>query len=372
MESGLDVAQDSTTSKSGVVGKQLFLHVGELLLDTQNPRFGSKNKAQTQEDLALKLEMGFDIITVAESIARNGFFANEPLIVIESDIEGKYTVIEGNRRFTALLALTSEEIRSRMFQSERLAELAMNSVFTSSDPIPCTLVENRELIAPILGFRHISGIMEWQPLAQAVFVAKLIDEDGYSFETVAEVVGKPKSEIAGMYRNQAIAKQAAEVGMNTSGLEKSFSSLTVAMSSPGIRSFINAPLGSNVEPGMKPIPQDSYSNLKELLAFLFGDENREPVIKDTREINRLGKVIQNQTGLEALRSTWSLAEAESAIKEQGMDPYSRLLNRLRTANESVKSTFDDISDYLEDSNVQEYIQTLNENVTSLKNLIDDD
>lgn len=372
MESGLEVAQDNTNSKSGVVGKQLFLRVDELLLDTQNPRFGSKNKAQTQEDLALKLEMGFDIITVAESIARNGFFANEPLIVIGSDIKGKYTVIEGNRRFTALLALTSEEIRSRMFQSERLAELAANSAFTLSDPIPCTLVENRELIAPILGFRHISGIMEWQPLAQAVFVAKLIDEDGYSFETVAEVVGKPKSEIAGMYRNQAIAKQAAEVGMNTSGLEKSFSSLTVAMSSPGIRSFINAPLGSNVEPGMKPIPQDSYANLKELLAFLFGDENREPVIRDTREINRLGKVIQNQTGLEALRNTWSLAEAESAIKEQGMDPYSRLLNRLRTANESVKRTFDDISDYLEDANVQEYVQTLNENVTSLKNLIDND
>jgi hypothetical protein len=52
--------------------------------------------------------------------------------------------------------------------------------------------------------------MEWQPLAQAVFVAKLIDEDGYSFETVAEVVGKPKSDIAGMYRNQAIAKQATD------------------------------------------------------------------------------------------------------------------------------------------------------------------
>ena len=360
------------SSKSGVVGKSLFLHVNDLLLDTENPRFGSKSKATTQEDIAVKLEMGFDVITVAESIARNGFFANEPLIVIQSQIPGKYTVIEGNRRFTALLSLTNEGIRSKMFQTERLNELARTSAFGIDDLVPCTLVENRELIAPILGFRHISGIMEWQPLAQAVFVAKLIDEDQYSFETVAEVVGKPKSDIAGMYRNQAIAKQATDVGMNTAGLENSFSSLTVAMSSPGIRAFIAAPLGSAVSPGMRPIPEDHYEELKELLAFLFGDDLKEPVIRDTREINRLGKIIQNPTGLETLRSTWSLAEAEAAIKDQGMDPYTRLLNRLKTANESVKSTFDDISDYIDDANVKEYVQTLYENTSNLKNLVEDD
>jgi hypothetical protein len=357
---------------SGVVGKSMFLHVDDLLLDEQNPRFGSKTKQMSQEDIAIKLEMGYDIITVAESIARNGFFANEPLIVIKGPAEGKYTVIEGNRRFTSILALTNNEIRSKLYQQERLTELAASSVFKRSDLVPVTLVDNRELIAPILGFRHISGIMEWQPLAQAIFVAKLIDEDGYSFETAAEVVGKSKSDIAGMYRNQAIAKQAADVGMNTSGLENSFSSLTVAMSSPGIRAFIAAPLGNAVTPGMKPIPEDHYAPLKELLSFLFGDEIKEPVIRDTREINRLGKVIQNPTGLEMLRETWSLAEAESAIKDQGMDPYTRLLNRLRTANESVKSTFDDISDFLGDAKVKEYVQTLNENSTNLKNLIEDD
>ena len=358
--------------KSGVVGKSMYLRVDQLLLDTENPRFGSKNKVQTQEDIALKLEMGFDIITVAESIARNGFFANEPLIVIGNPESEKYTVIEGNRRFTALLALTNDEIRSHMFQLDRLNELAANSAFGKEDLVPVTLVDNRELIAPILGFRHISGIMEWQPLAQAIFIAKLIDEDGYSFETAAEVVGKSKSDIAGMYRNQAIAKQATEVGMNTSGLENSFSSLTVAMSSPGIRAFISAPLGNAVTPGMKPIPEDRFDHLKELLAFLFGDDLKEPVIRDTREINRLGKVIQNPTGLATLRSTWSLAESEAAIKEQGMDPYTRLLNRLRTAHESVKSTFDDISDYLSDSSVKDYVQSLDENVTNLKNLLEDD
>ena len=363
---------NTNTSGSGVVGKSLYLHVDDLLLDAENPRFGSKSKAISQEDIALKLEMGSEVIIVAESIARNGYFANEPLIVIESQVPGKYVVIEGNRRFTALLSLTSETIRSKMFQVERFNALAKTSVFRKEDLVPCTLVENRELIAPILGFRHISGIMEWQPLAQAIFIAKLIDEDGYSFVTAAEAVGRPKSDIAGMYRNQAIAKQATNAGMNTSGLENSFTSLTLAMGSPGIRAFVDAPLGSAVTPGMKPIPEDHHEELKELLAFLFGDDHRAPVIRETREINRLGKIIQNPTGLETLRATWSMVEAETAIKDKGMDPYTRLINRLKTANESVKSTFDDISDFINDEKVRENVQMLHENTSSLKNLLEDD
>jgi len=38
----------------------------------------------------------------------------------------------------------------------------------------------------------------------------------------------------------------------------------------------------------------------------------------------------------------------------------------------VRSTFDDISDYLNDSTVKDYVQTLDENVTNLKNMLEDD
>lgn len=357
---------------TGVVGSSIDLSITDLLLDVENPRFGLKSKVESQEDVVIKLEMAFDIISIAESISRNGFFANEPLIVIKAKEKNKYTVIEGNRRFAALLGLTNESIRKKLYQAENFEELASKSVFNLKSKVPCTLVDTRDKIASILGFRHISGILEWQPYAQAVFIAKLIDEEGRSFEEVAKDVGKSKNEIAGMYRNQAIAKQAADVGMNTIGLEKSFSALTVAMSSPGIRAFIAAPLGSAVTPGIRPIPEVNYGELKELLSYLFGDDLKPPVISDTREINRLGKIIQNPIGLETLRKTRSTSEAEAAIKEQGMDPYTRLINRLKTANESVKSTFDDIPDYIKDENVQAYIQSLDENVASLRNIIEND
>ena len=357
---------------SGIVGVPLNLPVSALTLDLDNPRFGAKSKSETQEDLAVRLHMGFDITAIAESIARNGFFANEPLIVVASPKQEKYVVIEGNRRLTALLALTSETLRSQLYEPQRLNELAAMSKFTANDLVPCILVDDRVKIAPILGFRHISGILEWQPFAQAKFIAKLIDQDHYDFKMAAEAVGKNRNEIAEMYRNQAIAKQASDVGMDTSALESSFSVLQVALGSPGIRAFIDAPLGSKVTPGTQPIPEKGLMPLRELLAFLFGEDGRGPVIRDTRQISKLGKVIQSEIGLKVLRETWSLEKAEEAIKDQGMDPYVRLLNRIRTATESIKSAFDDVSDYVDDKQAKENVRALHELSSNLNDLMSDD
>ena len=81
---------DKTNSDiSGVVGTSISLSVNNLLLDVENPRFGLKSKAESQEDIVVKLEMAFDIVSIAESISRNGFFANEPLIVIKAKEKDK-------------------------------------------------------------------------------------------------------------------------------------------------------------------------------------------------------------------------------------------------------------------------------------------
>jgi len=354
-----------------VVGEHLLLSIDKLLLDESNPRFELGPNENTQLKIAIKLEMGYDVIKIGESIARNGFFANEPLIVITSNIPDKYIVIEGNRRLTALLALTKAEFREKMFQAKEWQKLSENSKFLSTSKIPVTLVTNRDFINPILGFRHISGILSWQPLAQAKFIARLIDEDGLDFEAAAEVVGKSKNDVANMYRNQSIARQASKIGFQTSGLETSFSLLTVAMGSPGIRSHVAAPLGSAIKKGEDPIPTSHHKNLKEVLAWIFGDDAKEPVIRESREINKLGKIIQNAVGLETLRRTSNLQLAEAAIQEKGMDPRTRLLNRLRAANESLKAAFDDISEFSGDPAVKDFIQNINENANNLTEIIDD-
>lgn len=353
----------------GIVGEIKNLPISDLRLDLGNPRFELAEHEKSQSGLANKMILGYDVMTLAESIARNGFFANEPLVAIPSTSEaGKYIVIEGNRRLTALKCLCDEVFRKDVFQREFWEKLSVESEVSGDVSVPVTIVEDRDKINPILGFRHISGINSWQPLAQARFIARMIDHDGLTFEQTAESVGKAKADVANMYRNQAIVNQAAASGFEVSRLETSFSLLTVAMGSPALRQFVSAPLGGDIAPQVEPIPEEKIPELKEMLGWLFGSGEEPPVINDSREINKLGKVVQVPVGLDTLRNTKDLKQAQEAISTTVMDPLTRLLNRLKAANEASTAAFDDIADYTDDAQVKALVSSIKENAENLADL----
>jgi hypothetical protein len=359
---------------NGVVGETLTLPLSLLSLDLNNPRFELAEHETTQADLANKLILGYDVYTLAESIARNGYFANEPIVVIpDPQVPSKYIVIEGNRRLTALKCLCDSEFRLGIFNSDSFEKLSVSSAVTPDIKIPVILVTEREKINPILGFRHISGINGWQPLAQARFVAKLIDEDGLTFEEAAESVGKKKSEVANMYRNQAIAKQAQEAGFPIGKLEASFSLLEVAMNSPALREFIDAPLGTATKSGEKPVPKGKLAELGEMLGWLFGTEEEEPVISDSRDIpKKLAKVVKSEPALKKLRDTRDIREALEALEEDTLDPLQRLLTRLRAADKSSEAAYEDLGDYTNNEQVIALIDKIQSNVSALSEMLTQD
>lgn len=351
---------------TGVVGEIRNFSIADLELDIDNPRFELAPHEKSQADLANKLIMGYEVMTIAESIARNGYFANDPLVAVPSSKSpGKFVVVEGNRRLTALKALCDADFRSELYQPEFWEKLASNSALGANPKIPVSVISDRSKINPILGYRHISGINGWQPLAQARFIARMIDEDGLTFEQTAESVGKKINDVANMYRNQAIVKQAAALGFAVARMETSFSLLTLSMGAPSLREFVSAPLGNKIEIGKTPIPEGKRGELVELLGWIFGDEEHEPVISDSREIGSLGKVVQNPLGLSILRDTRNLKDAIEAIKEAGLDPLARLLLRLRTANDASKAAFDDVSEYRSDPQVLAFVSSILENAESL-------
>lgn len=357
---------------TGIIGNYISLGLDDLILDKDNPRFQAGPTLKTQADLANKLIMAYDVYQIAKNIATNGYFAPSPMVVVRDSDSSKYVVVEGNRRLTALKALCDVEFREKLYQPELWQDLAKVSVFDPSTQLPVVLVE-REQVEILLGFRHISGDLPWQPLAQARWVAKVIDELGYTFEETAKTSGKSKSDIIAMYRNQAIARQAEEHNFPASILETSFSSLALAMNSPGLRDFVDATSGSEVKIGADPIPEKNIPNLIEMLTWLYGDEDndKEPVVPDTRQINKLGKIVQSPMGLETLRKTWNLAEADQAIKEKGIDPFVSLKNRLSSALSATKLAAEIISDYGHEPEVVELVGALREALEDLEGIASD-
>jgi len=72
---------------------------------------------------------------VAESIATRGFFPNEPLLAVKED--GRFVVVEGNRRLAALKALREPSLLEGTYerQVERLARRIVDPNYTKGETL---------------------------------------------------------------------------------------------------------------------------------------------------------------------------------------------------------------------------------------------
>ena len=78
--------------------------VSSLMLDDSNPRIGVfAGDFSTQRKIISHLFAMSHVIDLAKSIVNNGFFPTEVIIVVEEN--GKYKVLEGNRRVCACKVL---------------------------------------------------------------------------------------------------------------------------------------------------------------------------------------------------------------------------------------------------------------------------
>lgn len=327
----------------------------DLRLDAHNPRMAQSEQGAAQEDLAVSLELGFEAITVAESIASHGFFGSEPLIVIAGDEPDVWVVVEGNRRLTALLGLANANLRAQFAGRRQWDSLAEQARVSMGDLIPVVVLADRAEATPIIGFRHISGILQWEPYAQARYIARLVDEDKMTFKEVAEMIGIDRTRVGNLYRDQAIVDQAQRLGIETGHIERAFSLMTVAMSTTKLRNHIGADLGTKTEPGTEPIAAEKEPELRELITWIYGDGETEPKIGESRDISKLGNVVAADAGLAALRRGESLEVAIQTVKDAEADPRGRLMLRLRTGKNSLASALEDLPDFVMDAEVRDLV-----------------
>jgi hypothetical protein len=185
------------------------------------------------------------------------------------------------------------------------------------------------------------------------------------------MIGLPKTTVNDLYREQAIAAQAKAIGIDTGNVESSFSLLTVAMRNSKLREHVGAPISSQLKPGANPIPDDKVEELKEVLVFIFGNDEKEPVISDSRQIASLANVVANEAGLQALRDGKSLEEAKQKIAAGGQSPQERLMNRLTTGKNALIAAGEDIAVFNGEVSIKTIIDEIESALETLKSVVDD-
>jgi len=141
-----------------------------LLVDEENPRLLHPNVGQHKAIQALANVQGKKLLMLARDIIHYGLNPSELCIVMAHERDpGRFIVLEGNRRLTALRALENPELLANVVEGKVLREMRKLSHTYQENPIEgveCVVVKDRALADHWLEVRHSgeglgAGIVQW-------------------------------------------------------------------------------------------------------------------------------------------------------------------------------------------------------------------
>lgn len=355
-------------------GKTERLTPDQLLLDPANPRLPEDIDARSQEDLLFALARDYSLLDLGRSIAENGYFEEEPLAAVpRADGSPLYVVVEGNRRLASLKLLTDKSMRDairRRLGNPMKEWDVLAGIAPDVNDIPVVLYGDRDDLLTFMGYRHITGVQQWDPLAKARFVSSLIEDYGMDFPEAARRIGSNSAHVREIYLAYRVYRQAKELGVDVSRVEDAYGVFTRSMSSRPLKTHIGitAALQGTTDPKdlATPVPENRLAELSELVSWVAGDSSTPAVISDSRQITDLGNVVGAHDALGHLRDTRDLAGAHDLTDGAA----ERVIKSLLQAQKRLESALRDIDTTTVTPGVEEAIRTVHSLASQLLEVLD--
>ncbi|MCU6709380.1 hypothetical protein M6D81_11745 [Paenibacillus sp. J5C_2022] len=188
----------------------------ELILDPKNPRFIVPDTGDSQANIRNYLLVQEGALSLARSIAENeGLMPGERIVVCIE--EGRYIVLEGNRRTCVCQLFLNRDLLTKEFESE-FPET--NDVLRANiQQVEVDIIKSREAARRFLAVRHIERAREWKPIAKMRFCF----EDYIAGKSVSQIndrTGIPVSSINKFIRAYKILKRGVDASWSAREKEK--------------------------------------------------------------------------------------------------------------------------------------------------------
>lgn len=305
----------------------------DLCFDPQNPRFYRLNDDYS---VAAVIEEMLDDESVQDlmlSIGQKGYFEGEPLLVTRDN--GNRIVVEGNRRLAAVKLLNRELLpppRRRASVSQLLTEV----VVSPPTELPCIEYPSRRDIMRYLGYRHITGIKEWDSLSKAKYLSDIRQEfyagqaQSEQMKSLARDIGSRSDYVAQLLTALGLYIQAEDerfFQLPISANDVEFSYLTTALNYRKITEWLGLSSRTDID-----MPGLVIANLKRAFAWMFSkDQQGRTIIGESRNLDKLAEVVSSAEAVAVLDESGKLAEAY--LYSEG--PQAALEKALEQATERV-------------------------------------
>ena len=301
-------------------------HYENLILDPQNPRL-PESVERDRDSILRYIADSTSIEGLVSAIAQNDYFPGEPLVTIaDPENDGKFIVVEGNRRLSAVLILNGEY----HIQNKKIEEIVASATY-KPDILPIIICPNRESVLPYLGFRHITGVKPWEPLAKARYMLQIFnttsEEDNVSerYYQVAQKIASRRDNIKRNLDTLAVYRHIEDegfYGIDDLGEETiKFAVLSTALADERIAEFTGTAIRDDEEVvPTHPIVDNSKinpDNLEELIRWIYEpiDEEGNTRVGESRNLRKLAAVVANENALSAFRHGASLDTAFEKTKD---------------------------------------------------------
>lgn len=288
-----------------------YIGVEDLRFDPENPRLPAKLAHAEESEIIEFFIRQCNLPELMMSIAEKGFFSGEPILVVEQ-LDGKFLAVEGNRRLAAVKLISSVDPAP---VQQKLIEQIRESANHRPTTIPCLVFSARSEILLYLGYRHITGIKEWDSLAKARYLKQLretFDADDHvgAHRALAKQIGSKSATVAKMLTGLKVLEFADSEGiLEELKLEPDdipFSLLTTGIGWESLARFIGLE-----GPGDVTLAEISKDRTSEFFAWIFFKiDGRKTKLGESRNFEKLARIVKIPEALESLRAGDSIVSAD--------------------------------------------------------------
>lgn len=285
-----------------------YAKLKDLSLDPSNPRLGRRAvEEQFSQNKILEVMRDWTLEEIAVSFAESGFWTQEALVVVKETLAGKkrMVVVEGNRRLAALQLLAQAKSGNPLNDKwDGIASSISDTGWLELQKVPYVEAGSRSEVLAYLGFRHVTGIKEWEPAEKAEFIARLINDDGLTYEQVRKRIGSKMPSVRQNYLSYRILlqmEQRDDIAIDK--VEDRFSVLYLSLRTRGVQKYLQIDIEASTRRALKPVPRSKLRELSNFALWLFGDDARAPIVRDSRYTDKFGQILESSKAVKYLEET---------------------------------------------------------------------
>ena len=288
-----------------------YIETLKLNFDPENPRFYRLNDQSSIETVIEEMLNDEGVQDLMNSIGHKGYFEGEPLLVIKEG--SKLTVVEGNRRLAAV-KLLNQQLSPPPKRRNSIKQIREDADMPPATELPFILYENRRDVMRYLGYRHITGIKEWDSLSKAKYLAYLRGEFynklsiKEQLRALSKDIGSTPSYVGKLLTALGLHERAEAneyFKLPMSNKDVVFSYITTAIGYAKITEWLALSSPKDIE--MKDL---DMKNLKKLFSWMFvKDQQGHTIIGESRKLSEVAAIVADTEAVEMLENTGSREEA---------------------------------------------------------------